>query len=86
MSMVLGKGGSLHKSLQLMCLQQALRAGHEMNGGWMMGGLVSGCVTGNWKLKLGRDDRETGTGLPSVCWLSLAGRRKEKQKEKATQR
>lgn len=43
---------------------------------------------GNKKLKRGRDDRERarGTGLPSVCWLSLAGRRTEKQKEKATQR
>lgn len=86
--MVVGKGGSLHKSLQLMCLQQAaLGAGCGMNGERMLGSLASGCVTGQNK-ELGRDDREreTGTGLPSVCWLSLAGRRKEKQKEKATQR
>lgn len=37
---------------------------------------------GTGKLEVGGDDRETGTGLPSVCWLSLAGRRKKRSKKK----
>lgn len=83
--MDLGKSESLHKSLRLTCLQQALRARRDDERQF-----VSGCVTvtKQWRGNYGGgvDDRETGTGLPSACWLSLAGRRKEKQKEKATQR
>ena len=34
------------------------------------------------QLKLNWDDRQIGTGLPSVCWLSLAEERKRSKKKK----
>ena len=52
---------SLHKSLQSMCLQQALEAGHEADGERMMGGLVSGRVTGPDR-KLETETRRRGGG------------------------
>lgn len=52
-----------------------------------MVGLASGRVmTLNRKPYLTWNDRESRTGLPSVCWLSLAEGRKEKQTENATER
>lgn len=68
---------------------------YEMNGERMTGMVwYQGHVTGlNRKLKPGwagdREREKTGTGLPSACWLSLAGWRKETPKKKnkrATQR
>lgn len=54
-----------------------------MDDRWFGIRLSDGNQTGSWKLKLGGDDRETGTGLPSVCWLSLAGRKEREAKRKS---
>lgn len=71
---------TLHRSLEEMWLQQAL------NMRWMDDGCFGiRLCDGTEKLKVGGDDRETGTGLPSVCWLSLAGRRRKKRSKKKKQ-
>lgn len=73
---------ALHRSLQLMATASA-EGQHEQDDGWLGMGLCDGT-----RQETGRGDttERRGMGLPSVCWLSLAGERKEKQKEKATQR
>lgn len=97
MSMVLAKEGrSLHRSLQWMFLQQALKAGHEMNGERMMGMVwYQVCVAGlNRKLKPGwvgereREvrDRLTICVLVVISWEEERDGKKKKKNKRATQR